>query len=121
MTANLGTLLVGASATVTINGSGTGPLALTNHLTVVASENDPNLANNSASAATSVGASALSIRLAGTNAVITWPAPNGYSLESSSSGAGPFAPAGLTVTTINGTNQVMVPAAGTKFYRLRKP
>jgi uncharacterized repeat protein (TIGR01451 family) len=121
VTANLGTLNVGASATITISGAGTGPAVLTNRLSVTATQTDPNLANNAASPVTAIGAPVLSIRLSGTDAVITWLAAAGYSLESSANVAGGFASAGLTVTTINGTNQVTVPAVSTKFYRLRKP
>jgi len=121
VTANLGTLNSGASATITITGSGTGPSTLTNRLTVTAAQNDPNLANNSASPVTVVAAPLLSIRRSGPDAVITWLASAGYSLESSATVTGPFSGAGLTVTTVNGTNQVTVPAVGTKFYRLRKP
>ncbi|HWN94697.1 MAG TPA: DUF11 domain-containing protein, partial [Methylomirabilota bacterium] len=121
VTANLGALNPGASATVTISGAGSGPATLLNVMTVAASQTDLNPANNSASAVTTIAAPLLNIRLSSGNAVITWLSSAGFALESSTAASGPFAAAGLSVTTVNGTNQVSVPALGTKFYRLRKP
>jgi uncharacterized repeat protein (TIGR01451 family) len=119
-TANLGPLNVGASATVTIIGSGL--INVTNSISVTAAQADPNTANNSVSVTTLVVPPSLFIRLSGTNVVITWPAPStGYVLESSSSIFGPFSALGASVSVVNGRNQVTVPATGAAFYRLRKP
>ncbi len=119
VTANLGTLNVGASANMTITGSGAA--ALTNVVAVSAAQVDPNSANNSATSVTTVSAPRLNIRLSAGSALITWPSSAaGFVLESSGEASGPFTSAGLSVTSINGTNQVVTPATGTKFYRLRK-
>ncbi len=119
VTANLGALASGTTATVTI--SGTGTANLTNLLAVTAAQSDANLANNSFSIVTVLIAPTLSIRSSGANVVIAWPAPSaGYVLESSSSVLGPWAAAGLTITVVGGENQVTAPATGTVFYRLRK-
>ena len=119
VTANVGALASGATATVTI--SGTGTANLTNLLAVAAAQSDANLANNSFSIVTVLIAPTLSIRSSGANVVIAWPAPSvGYVLESSSSVLGPWAAAGLTITVVGGENRVTAPATGTGFYRLRK-
>ena len=119
VTANLGALASGATATVTI--SGTGTANLTNLITVSAAQSDAALANNSFSIVTVLIAPTLSIRSFGANVVIAWPAPSvGYVLESSSSVLGPWAAAGLTITVVGSENRVTAPATGTAFYRLRK-
>ena len=119
VTANLGALASGGTATVTINGTGTANL--TNQLAVVAAQSDANLANNSVSLVTVLIAPTLRIRATGANVVIAWPTPStGYVLESSSSVLGPWAAAGLTITVVGGENRVTAPATGTVFYRLRK-
>jgi uncharacterized repeat protein (TIGR01451 family) len=120
VTANLGTLIAGATATITISGSGA--VNMTNSISVSAAQSDANLANNSATLVTLVIAPSLSIRLAGTNVVISWPAPStGYVLESSASVSGPWVTVSASIAVVNGENQVTVPATGAAFYRLRKP
>jgi uncharacterized repeat protein (TIGR01451 family) len=121
VTANLGTLNAGASAVVTISGSASGPRTLTNVLSVLSAQNDPNAANNTAVVTTFVSTPLLSIQRAGANAIITWrSSAAGYVLESSTNASGAWAAAGLSVVGADGTNTVTVPAVGTKFYRLRK-
>jgi uncharacterized repeat protein (TIGR01451 family) len=120
VTANLGTLNAGSTATITISGVGT--LNMTNVIGVTAAPADANLANNSVTLVTLVTAPSLSIRLTGTNVVISWPAPStGYLLESSSLLSGPWATVSASVSVANGRNQITVPATGAAFYRLRKP
>ncbi len=118
--ANLGTLIAGATATITISGSGA--VSMTNSISVSAAQSDANLANNSTTLVTLVVAPGLSIRLTGTNVVISWPAPSaGYVLESSASVSGAWVTVSAGITVVNGENQVTIPATGTAFYRLRKP
>jgi uncharacterized repeat protein (TIGR01451 family) len=122
VTANLGTLPLGASATLTISGAGVGPASVTNIIAVSASQSDLHPANNTASAVTVLNAPIMNIRRVGADAIITWLWPStGYSLEASTNASGPFTNSTATVLTANGTNTVVVPAAATKFYRLRRP
>jgi len=122
VTANLGSLAVGATAAVTVNGAGVGARLLTNVVSVSAAQFDPNSANNSISTVTTVNAPFLAIRRNGANVIVSWLAPaTGYVLQSAANIAGPFVNSGLTVTTVNGTNQVTAPAIGSTFYRLQKP
>src|SRR4030095_12821420 len=89
VTANFGTLNVGASAVMTINGASVGPRSLTNVFTVSASQPDPYVNNNSGTVITSVAGAVLAIRRTGGNAVITWRSPStGYTLESSLNSTG---------------------------------
>jgi uncharacterized repeat protein (TIGR01451 family) len=121
VTANFGTLNVGASAVMTLNGAAVGPRSLTNVFTVAASQPDPNLGNNSATVITSIAAPVLSIRRSGGNAVITWRSPStGYTLESSLNATGAWSAAGLPVINTGGTNSATTPATGRKFFRLHK-
>ena len=120
VTANLGTLNSGATATITISGSAS--VNVTNAVSVSAAQADPNPVNNSASTVTLVAAPGLSIRLAGTNVVITWPAPStGYVLETTATIGGSWTPVGGSISVVNGQNEITVPATGAAFYRLRRP
>ncbi len=122
VTANVGSLAPGATATVTVNGAGVGPRTLTNVVSVTAAQIDVNLANNSVTRITVVSSPRLRMGRAGNNVVISWLSPaTGYVLEKSANSTGPWASAGASVTVVNGVNQVTVPATGTAFYRLRRP
>ncbi len=123
VTANLGTLPSGATATVTVNGTANAPRSLTNTASVTAAQSDLNLSNNSVTHTTTVSGPRLAVSRAGASVVISWPAPStGYVLESSSSAAGPWSGSSATIGVVNGRNQATVPAIGASvFYRLRRP
>ncbi len=122
ITANLGALALGATATVTVNGAAVGPITLVNLVSVSAVQADPNPANNLLAPATTVNALALTIQRSDGNVIITWPFPApGYVLQSAATIEGPFTNSGLSVTTVNGRNQVVAPATGSTYYRLQKP
>jgi hypothetical protein len=122
VTASLGTLAPGASATIAISGAGVGPRTMTNSISVTAAQTDLNLANNSAAPVTRVAAPVLAIRGAGPDVVITWAAPaTGYILETSANATGPWSVSSAAVTIVNGANSVTIPATDTAFFRLRKP
>jgi hypothetical protein len=122
VTANLGTLASGGTATITINGAAVGPRISTNSASVTAAQSDVNPANNLVTRVTTVSAPRLTISRDGTNVVISWFSPStGYVLESSSSATGPWTTASASVTVSNGVNRATVPATGMAFYRLRRP
>jgi uncharacterized repeat protein (TIGR01451 family) len=122
VTVNLGSLNAGATATVTISGAGVGPATLSNVVTASSALVDANVANNLAIAVTAVTGPDLVIRRSGTNAIISWLSPaTGFALEASTNAQGPFSASGLTPQAVNGTNQVVTPVQGSRFFRLRKP
>jgi uncharacterized repeat protein (TIGR01451 family) len=122
ITANIGSLASGGTATVTVNGAAVGPRTLTNVVSVTAAQSDLNPANNVATSITEVSSLRLSVRRVDASVLILWPAPsNGYVLETSGNASGPWATAGVSITVSNGFNRATVTPSGTAFYRLRKP
>ncbi|HLP77828.1 MAG TPA: hypothetical protein VK327_13025 [Candidatus Paceibacterota bacterium] len=60
------------------------------------------------------------VKLAGSQVQISWPAVGGYTLMSSTSLTGPWSSAGLSVSTVNGTNSATDTITGSaRFYRLQ--
>ena len=122
VTANLGALGVGATATITISGAGVGPRSLANVATIASALTDLNPGNNSITLVTELSAPALTILHSGTNSVITWRSPStGYVLEVAPAVTGPWVQSGAPVIVAKGLNTVTVPVNGVAFYRLRKP
>jgi len=121
LTASIGALGSGSSATLNVNGTVTGFASLTNTASVTAAQADLIAANNTAVKITGAGLK-LQVRRSGANVIVGWPASAaGYILESSGSAFGPWTSSSAILSVNGSQNEVSVPASGSTFYRLRKP
>ena len=124
VTCNLGSLVSGGGAVITILGAPTNPGTITDFVSVAGAQTDVNPANNTATIKTSVQALALRIVHEPSGCVLHWPAPaSGYTLQYANALQPnawfnyPVAP-----TVINGENVVpVIMTNAVRYFRLRAP
>jgi uncharacterized repeat protein (TIGR01451 family) len=122
---NLGNLSLGQGLSFTITVRPTGLGTITNIAAVLASEVDPNPANNRVVITTTVSPPPLAIVRNVNNVTLSWPASaSGYTLqETSELSPATWRDVSATPTVIGGRKVVVMPvaSAASKCYRLRRP